>query len=83
MSVEYREVPGSTGGVCCRYFKTCLTLTEFYRVPWSFRRYLGGFRRYLGGFCRYLGVYRGLYVRGIPGSTGEYREYRGVQKLPY
>ena len=41
MSVEYREVPGSTGGVCCQYFKTCLTVTEFYRVPWSFRRYLG------------------------------------------
>ena len=70
MSVEYRE---EYRGVCCQYFKTCLTLTEFYRVPWSFRRYLGGFRRYLGGFCRYLRVHRGLYVSGVPGSTGEYR----------
>ena len=73
-------VRGSTGGCCCQYFEACLTVTEFYGDPWSFRRYLWGFRRYLGGFRRYLGVYRGLYVRGIPGSTGEYREYRGGSK---
>ena len=79
-TVEYRRV-------CCQYFEACLTVTEFYGVPLSFRRYLGvsvgtwgggGW----GGF-RYLGVYKGLYVRGFPGSTGEYREYRGVQKVPY
>ena len=46
MSMEYSGVLG----VCCQYFEACLTVTEFYRVPWSFRRYLGGFPSVPRGF---------------------------------